>query len=80
MQHRFEAETKATDFHRVLLLDAVLQHTYPCPVLLLKQRVVVRVECRALEVNTESSINHCSTCIDFNKFPLDLGKEFGMAK
>ena len=45
MEDRLEAQTKATNFHWVLLLDAVVQHANPCPVLFSKEGVIVGVQC-----------------------------------
>ncbi len=49
MKDRLESKTKPPNLERVFLLDAVLQHTDPCPVLLCKHCIVIRIQGFSLE-------------------------------
>ena len=56
MENRFKSKTKASDFGRVLLLNAVAEHPNAFPVVGGECGIVVSIQCRALEVFQESEI------------------------
>jgi len=62
VQYRFEAESEATNFHWVVLLDAVLQHADALPVVLAEDSVVVGVDRSPLQKATWS-IHSISSCL-----------------
>jgi hypothetical protein len=49
MENRLEAETEAPDFEWILLLDALIQHPNPAPIIVGKLGVVMETQSRGLE-------------------------------
>ena len=48
MENRFKSETKSSNFHRILLLNAVAQHSNAVPIAFGEYSIVVTIQSRSL--------------------------------